>query len=254
MLKVAPKGPQSDPKRTPMFYKIIKIYWKNECFLKIYPHTPKVIPQWFQSDHKVTQKHSNVPKVAPKCLQNASKAAPKAPSYAKNDPKAAPNATQSHLAYQNEPQRDSKVTPKSPSYAQNVLQVLPKSPSYAKGNPKLTPKSHRDALEATLICQKWSQSDSKATPELYKTIKIYWENECFLKVDLYTPKVTPLWFHSAREVTQKHSNIPKETPKWIQSDPKVTPKDPQRHPHMPNMAPKLPQSHHRMPKITTKWH
>ena len=131
--------------------------------------------------------------MAPKCLQNASKAAPKAPSYAKNDPKAAPNATQSHLAYQNEPQRDSKVAPKSTSYAPNVLQVPPKSPSYAKGNTKLTPKSHRDAPKATLICQKWSQSDSKATPELYKTIKIYWENECFSKLDQSDSKVTLMY-------------------------------------------------------------
>ena len=101
------------------------------------------------------------------------------------------------------------------------------------------------------FCENWSRNHPRMTQELYKIIKIDLENECFLKIDLHTPKIISRRSHNDRKVTQNHSNIPKVTPTLLQSDRKVSPKGPQRHPHMPRMDPKLPQSHPRMPKITT---
>ena len=66
----AESGPKNDSKATSAFYKIINIYWENACFLKIDPHTPKMISQRSHNDRKVTQNHSNIPKVTPTLLQS----------------------------------------------------------------------------------------------------------------------------------------------------------------------------------------
>ena len=92
---------------------------------------------------------------------------------------------------------------------------------YAQSNLKVTAKCPQSYLHMPKVVPKWPQSHRQATPFFYKIIKIYWENECFLKINLNTPKVTPQWSKSNPKVTQSHPKIPKVTPEWLQSDPKM---------------------------------
>ena len=126
--KSVPKWPQSDPKLTPEFYKIIKIYWENECFLKINLNIPKGNTQWSKAISKwpkIIWIYLNWPQsgsqVTPNYLQNDPNVAPEARSYAKDGPKVAPKSTQRHPRVPKLPQSDAKVPPKSPSYAKSVL-------------------------------------------------------------------------------------------------------------------------------------
>ena len=126
--KSVPKWFQSDPKLTPEFYKIIKIYWENECFLKINLNIPKGNTQWSKAISKwpkIIRIYLNWPQsgsqVTPNYLQNDPNVAPDARSYAKDGPKVAPKSTQRHPRVQKLPQSDAKVPPKSPSYAKSVL-------------------------------------------------------------------------------------------------------------------------------------
>ena len=92
---------------------------------------------------------------------------------------------------------------------------------YAQSNLKVTPKCPKSYFHMPKMVPKWLPSNPEVTLELYKIIKIYWENECFLKSDLITSKVTPQWSQSNHKVTQSHPNIPRVTPKWPQSGSKV---------------------------------
>ena len=125
---IRPKWPQSDRKLTPEFYKIIKIYWENECFLKINLNIPKGNTQWSKAISKwpkIIRVYLNWPQsgsqVTPNYLQNDPNVAPEARSYAKDGPKVAPKSTQRHPRVPKLPQSDAKVPPKSPSYAKSVL-------------------------------------------------------------------------------------------------------------------------------------
>ena len=82
------------------------------------------------------------------------------------------------------------------------------------------PKSHtnRHDHKRNLLFDPTCQS-----PAFYKTIKICWGNECFLKADLCIPRVTPQWLQSDAKLNQHHLHKPKVTSKSLQNDPKVTP-------------------------------
>ena len=221
MLKVAPKWPQSDPKRTPMFYKIIKIYWKNECFLKIYPHTPKVTPQWSQSNQKVMQSHRNMPKVTPKWLQSDPRVVFLGSFFALLG---SPGPLW-HLQKCFKNQYFFNFSRFRPHQARTCMHDTCITHEirrrHAQSNLKVTPKCPKSYFHMPKMVPKWLPSNPEVTLELYKIIKIYWENECFLKSDLITSKVTPQWSQSNHKVTQSHPNIPRVTPKWPQSGPKV---------------------------------
>ena len=86
------------------------------------------------------------------------------------------------------------------------------------------PKSHTNQHDQkrNLLSDPTCQS-----PAFYKTIKICWENECFLKADLCIHAVNPQWLQSDAKLNQHHLHKQKVTSKSLQNDSKVTPKWPQ---------------------------
>ena len=166
--------PQSDSKLTLEMHKIIKIYWENECFLKINLNIPKGNTQWSKAISKwpkIIRIYLNWPQsgsqVTPNYLQNDPNVAPEARSYAKDGPKVAPKFIQSHPRMLKLPQSDAKVPPSHPrmpkvcstypqshphtpevipKWSQSRTEMAPKSHSYAQSCPKLVPKRPRRPL------------------------------------------------------------------------------------------------------------
>ena len=156
------------------------------AFLKIYPHTPQVTPQWFQSDRKVTQSHSNIPKVTPKCPQSDPKVPPKWPQpppgrsgtvgagslfvrLASSGPLGPVQKCFKNQCFFN----FSRFRPHQARTCMHDTCITHEiRRRHTQSNLKVTPKCPKNYFHMPKVAPKWPQSDPKLTPEFLKIINL----------------------------------------------------------------------------------
>ena len=153
-------------------------------------HIPKVTPQSWQSDHQVTQSHPQIPKLTPKRAQSDPKVVRL--GGLQTFPGVPVASVTSKILRKNEYNlfmdpfgADHDTIKPATTHIIPAIRRL-----YAQSGSKMTSKWTQSHPHIPKVIPKQPQINPKFSQSFYKIINICTENECFLKTDLYIPKVT----------------------------------------------------------------